>query len=86
MFRILRPTWERMAGILMLLSMNKCWVLDVVSPKQQLEVSVRHNQINAVIDHFKSQGKKILLILHARHFQQVQLKLKYGDNFDQRSN
>ena len=49
-------------------------------------MSVRHSQINAVIDHFKSQGKKILLILHARHFQQVRLKLKYGDNFDQRSN
>ena len=40
-------------------------------PNSNLRVSVRHNQINAVIDHFKSQGKKILLILHARHFQQV---------------
>ena len=55
------------------------------NPNSNLNVSVRHSQINAVIDHFKSQGKKILLILHARHFQQVRLKLKYGDNFDQRS-
>ena len=41
------------------------------NPMKASKVSIRHYQINSVIDHFKSQGKKILLVLHRRHLNAV---------------